>query len=287
LTGTWPFRSEQEYRQIGLGTNALASSIVLVCRKRSEDAETISRKEFLAQLKQALPQALDNMINGSETSSPVAPVDLAQAAIGPGMAVYSQYKAILEADGQPMSVHTALTLINKAIDEYFKEREGDWDNDTRFCLAWFEQYGFKVAGFGEADVLARAKGISVDGLRDAGVLESRDGKVRLYKHTEYPSDWDPAKDKHLPIWEALHQMIRAHQTSGDELAGKIAAAIPGITDQARQLSFLLYTLCERKGWAEEARPYNEFVTSWSGIENAAEKRRDDFQIEKTQTEFEL
>lgn len=272
IVGTWPMRSEQEYRMRSLSSNALASSIILVCRKRNSNAENTSRKEFMRELSMALPEALDNMINGSETSSPVAPVDLAQASIGPGMAVYSKYKAILESDGSPMTVHNALILINKALDEYFKEREGDWDNDTRFCLQWFSEYGWKEGAYGEAEVLAKAKGLSVDGVRDSGVLIAGSGKVRLYRPAEYPSDWNPLKDDRTPVWEVLHQLIRAHQSSGESAAAEIASAVPELAATARQLAFLLYTLCERQGWAEDARPYNDLVTAWLSIEKQAQDK---------------
>jgi putative DNA methylase len=285
LCGTWPLRSEQEHRMIGMGTNALASSIVLVCRKRNSSAATISRKDFLQELNVAIPEALETMINGSETSSPVAPVDLAQASIGPGMAVYSKYKAILESDGNQMTVHTALILINKALDKYFKEREGDWDNDTRFCLQWFSEYGWKEGAYGEAEVLAKAKGLSVEGVRDSGVLIAGSGKVRLYRPAEYPSDWNPLKDDRTPVWEVLHQLIRAHQSSGESAAAEIASAVPQLAATARQLAFLLYTLCERQGWAEDARPYNDLVTAWLSIEKQAQdKGIKDAQIE---AEFEF
>jgi putative DNA methylase len=285
LSGTWPIRTELSNRMVGMGNNALASSIILVCRKRDYNAIAISRKDFLTELNQAIPEALDAMINGSETSSPVAPVDLAQSAIGPGMAVYSKYKAILESDGNPMTVHTALILINKALDEYFKEREGDWDNDTRFCLQWFSEYGWKEGVYGEAEVLAKAKGLSVEGVRDSGVLIAGSGKVRLYRPAEYPTDWNPLKDDRTPVWEVLHQLIRAHQSSGESAAAEIASAVPQLAATARQLAFLLYTLCERQGWAEDARPYNDLVTAWLSIEKQAQdKGIKDAQIE---AEFEF
>jgi putative DNA methylase len=285
IVGTWPMSTERESRSIGIGTNALASSIILVCRKLETFASTTGRKDFLRELNMALPGALDSMINGSETSSPVAPVDLAQAAIGPGMAVYSKYKAILESDGSPMTVHTALILINKALDEYFKEREGDWDNDTRFCLQWFSEYGWKEGVYGEAEVLAKAKGLSVEGVRDSGVLIAGSGKVRLYRPSEYPSDWNPLKDGRTPVWEVLHQLIRAHQARGESAAAEIASAVPQLSATARQLAFLLYTLCERQGWAEDARPYNDLVTAWLSIEKQAQdKGIKDTQI---QAEFEF
>ncbi|MDP2174055.1 MAG: hypothetical protein Q8J62_09810, partial [Candidatus Cloacimonadaceae bacterium] len=272
IVGTWPMQTELANKVSGIGSNMLASSIILVCRKRDDNTLSISRKDFLRKLSSSLPIALDAMINGSETSSPVAPVDLAQATIGPGMAVYSKYKAILESDGSPMTVHTALILINKVLDEYFKEREGDWDNDTRFCLQWFSEYGWKEGAYGEAEVLATAKGLSVEGVRDSGVLIAGSGKVRLYRPAEYPSDWNPLKDDRTPVWEVLHQLIRAHQTSGESAAAEIASAVPQLAATARQLAFLLYTLCERQGWAEDARPYNDLVTAWLSIEKQAQDR---------------
>jgi len=264
VNGTWPMRTELSNRMIGSGTNALASSIVLVCRKRVIEAATVSRKDFLRELKNALPEALQDMIGGTEAASPIAPVDLAQAAIGPGMAVFSKYKAVLEADGTPMSVHNALILINKAIDEYFTEAEGEMDADTRFCVDWFQQYGFKEGVFGEADVLARAKGTSVDGIEDAGVLSAKAGKVRLLKVSEYPDSWNPQVDKRVPVWEACHQMCRALQIS-ETRAGELLAKMPEKAETVRQLAYRLYTLCERKKWADHAALYNGLITSWHAI----------------------
>lgn len=268
ITGTWPMRTERDARSIGLSTNALASSIVLVCRKRHKDAETVSRKQFIRELEATMPEALEAMIGGEQGTTPIAPVDLAQAAIGPGMAVYSQYTAVIEADGSTMSVHNALILINKAIDEYFSHAESDMDGDTRFCVDWFQQFGFKTGAFGDADVLARAKGTSVDGVRDAGVIESKGGNVRLLKVNEYPADWDPTTDSRTPIWEACHQLSRALQES-EVNAGALLARMPEKAEPIRQLAYRLYTLCERKGWAEEARAYNELIVSWHSIVEAS------------------
>jgi putative DNA methylase len=266
LTGTWPMRTELGNRMIGSGTNALASSIVLVCRPRAKDAETISRRQFIRELNAALPLALDTMTRESEgLHSPVAPVDLSQSIIGPGMAVFSKYAAVLEADGSPMSVRTALQLINRFL------AEDDFDTDTQFCLHWFEQYGWETGKFGEADTLARAKGTSVDGVKQSGVLHSAGGNVRLLKWAEYPSEWDPQADQRLPIWEVLHQLIRVFNTDGETGAAAVFAAVQSKAEAARQLAYRLYTLCERKNWAEDARAYNEVVTSWSGIESAAAK----------------
>lgn len=264
LSGTWPVRTENDSRMRGQSSNALASSIILVCRKRAIDALSISRKDFLRELKNNLPEALEDMIGGTEAASPIAPVDLAQAAIGPGMAVFSKYKVVLEADGTPMSVQNALILINKAIDEYFTEAEGEMDADTRFCVDWFQQYGFKEGVFGEADVLARAKGTSVDGIEDAGVLSAKTGKVRLLKVLEYSNNWNPQGDKRVPIWEACHQMCRALQIS-ETRAGELLAKMPEKAEAVRQLAYRLYTLCERKKWADHAALYNGLITSWHAI----------------------
>jgi putative DNA methylase len=265
LSGTWPMRTERQGRMIGNGTNSLASSIVLVCRKRALDAPTISRREFIRELNSVLPGALDEMTKGSgDERSPVDPVDLSQAIIGPGMAVYSKYTAVLEADGSPMSVRTALQLINRFL------AEDDFDADTQFCLSWFEQNGWKDGPYGDADTLARGKGTSVDGVKDAGAIQSGGGKVRLFKWSEYPADWDPLTDNRTPIWEALHHLIRALKRDGGEAAsGALLAVLGGKTEAVRQLAYRLYTLCERLGQAEDARAYNELITSWTGIETAA------------------
>ncbi len=266
LSGTWPLRTENSSRMIGQGTNALASSIVLVCRKRLSDAPSISRRDFIRELNGVLPEALDEMTKGSgDDRSPVAPVDLSQAIIGPGMAVFSKYSAVLEADGTPMSVKTALQLINRFL------AEDEFDHDTQFCLHWFEQNGWKEGKFGDADTLARAKGTSVDGVKQAGVLSAAAGVVRLLKWADYPEDWDPATDQRLPVWEALHHLIRVFKTEGETGAGAVFSAVQAKAEAARQLAYRLYTLCERAGWTEDARAYNEIISSWSAIESAAAK----------------
>lgn len=264
LTGTWPLRTEHSSRLRQHESNALASSVVLVCRPRPETAETVSRRQFIRELGAVLPAALEDMTKGSgEDQSPVAPVDLSQAIIGPGMAVFSKYASVLEADGTEMTVRTALQLINR----FFAE--DDFDRDTRFCLHWFTQHGWNEARFGEADTLARAIGTSVDGVRQAGVLSAAGGVVRLLKWADYPTDWDPSTDPRLPVWEALHQAIRVFKTEGESAAGIVIAAIQDKAEATRQLAYRLYTLCERAGWAEDARAYNEIITSWSAIESAA------------------
>jgi putative DNA methylase len=261
LVGTWPMRTEMKARQIAADTNALASSIVLVCRKRHPNAAQSSRREFLRELNKVLPKALDDMTRGAgEEQSPVAPVDLSQAIIGPGMAVFSKYHSVLEADGTPMGVKTALQLINRFL------AEDDFDADTQFCLHWFEQYGWAEGTFGEADVLARSKATSVAGVAEAGAIKSGAGKVSLLRWTEYPSDWDPSTDQRTPVWEALHHLIRALKVDGEKEAGALLACNAGKAEAIRQLSYRLYTLCERQGWADDARVYNELISSWGAIE---------------------
>lgn len=262
LTGTWPMRTEMKTRQVAMGSNALASSIVLVCRQRAPDAATISRREFIRELNAALPDALLDMTRGG-INSPVAPVDLSQAIIGPGMAIFSQHAAVLEADGTPMSVRTALQLINR----FFAE--DDFDHDTQFCLAWFDQQGWATARFGDADVLARAKGTSVGGLVESGVVASSAGNLRLMRWAELAKDWSPEQDARTPVWEALHQLIRALNQDGETAAGGLLARMPERAEPMRALAYRLYTLCERKGWAEDARAYNELVTAWTSIEQAS------------------
>ena len=262
LTGTWPMRTELGNRMIGSGTNALASSIVLVCRQRAADAPTISRREFIRELNAALPEALLDMTRGG-VNSPVAPVDLSQAIIGPGMAIFSQYAAVLEADGKPMNVRTALQLINR----FFAE--DDFDHDTQFCLAWFDSQGWATAKFGDADVLARAKGTSVGGLVESGVVASSAGSLRLLRWAELAKDWAPENDARTPVWESLHQLIRALNQDGESAAGGLLARMPERAEPMRALAYRLYTLCERKSWAEDARAYNELVTAWTSIEQAS------------------
>lgn len=270
IHGTWPMRTEGAGRIIAKGTNALASSIILVCRRRPDDASTVSRKDFLRELKSELAEALEAMLGGEGGASPIAPVDLAQAAIGPGMAVFSRYAAVLEANGEPMSVRAALTLINKQVDEVLDpDAVGDLDADTKFCAAWFKQHGWSAGAFGEANTLAQAKATSVDGVAGAGVIESKGGKVKLLKPADYPADWDPTEDNRTPVWEALHQLIRALNQGGESAAGALLARMPERAGHIRQLATWLYTLCERNKWADDARSYNELVTAWHGIEGAS------------------
>lgn len=265
LTGTWPMRSELSNRMLATGTNALASSIVLVCRPRPENAPMATRREFVAALRTELPAALDQLTHGG-----IAPVDLAQASIGPGMAVFSRYAKVLEADGRPVTVRTALQIINQELDAYLAQQEGDLDRDTRFCVDWFTQYGLGEGEFGRADVLARAKNTSVEGLTRAGVLEARRGKVRLLSKTELPADWDPVTDGRMTVWEATHHLIRALDEGGEEAAARLVARLGGgVSEAARALAYRLYSICDRKARAELARDYNNLVVSWSAIRDKA------------------
>lgn len=265
IDGTWPVRTEKEGRVIGIGNNALASSIVLVCKKREVNAESISRRQFQRELREQMPEALESMIGGSDGVSPIAPVDLAQAAIGLGMAIFSKYESILNQDGSKMTIHDALVLINRAITEHLNPDSGNFDADTLFCDDWFSQYGWSEGEFGQANVLAQAKGTTVDGVADAGVIMSGGGKVRLLKWSEYPADWNPETDNRTPVWEACHHMIRVLNQQGENAAGELLARMPERGETIRQLAYHLYTLCERKKWADDARYYNELIGSWHQI----------------------
>jgi putative DNA methylase len=268
ISGTWPMRTEREGGVRNNGRNSLASSIVLVCRRRAVAALTVARKDFLRDLDRALPIAIAEMT--ADPIAAIAPVDLAQACIGPGMALFSKHRGVLEADGTLMPVRAALVHINKAVDDYFAHAEGDLDGDTRFCIGWFQHKGFDTGAFGEADVLARAKGTAVDGVVEAGVLFASKGKVRLLRIREYPRRWDPTKDSRVPVWEACHHMCRALGESESE-AGALLARMPEKQDAIRQLAYRLYTICERQKWAEEARAYNDLITSWPAIVEESHK----------------
>jgi len=260
ITGTWPMRTELSNRMIGSGTNALASSIVLVCRPRPADAPTATRREFVQALKAELPAALAELQRAN-----IAPVDLAQAAIGPGMAVYTRYARVLDAEGRPVSVREALALINATLDEALAEQEGDFDADTRWAIAWFEQHGFGEGEFGVAETLSKAKNTSVAGLAEAGLLESKRGKVRLLKPAEMPVDWNPATDLRLTAWEVVHHLIRALEAGGESGAATLVGKLGAKAETARELAYRLYTLCERKKRAAEALSYNALVQSWPEI----------------------
>lgn len=260
ISGTWPMRTELANKVVGLNANMLASSIVIVCRATHHGASTATRREFLNALKAELPEALRNLQRGN-----IAPVDLAQASIGPGMEVYTRYAKVLDAGGNPVSVRDALALINQVLDEALAEQEGDFDADTRWAAAWFEQSGFETGEYGVAEILSKAKNTSVAGMVDAGILASKGGKVRLLRPDELPIDWDPLTDPRLTAWEVVHQLVRALQAGGETAAAALVAKLGSKAEAARELAYRLYTICERKRRAQEALSYNSLVLSWPEI----------------------
>ncbi len=266
VTGTWPMRTERGGRMIDIGTNALASSIVLVCRQRPADAPMATRREFVAALKSALPVALTHLQRAN-----IAPVDLAQAAIGPGMAVYTRYAKVLDATGKALPVRDALALINHTLDEALAEQEGDFDADSRWALAWFEQFGFDKGEYGIAEMLSKAKNTSVAGMVDAGILASKGGTVRLLRPEELPPDWDPTTDPRLTGWEMVHHLVRALEASGENAAAELAAPLGAKAEAARELCYRLYTLCDRKKRTAAALSYNSLVQSWPEISRLAQE----------------
>ncbi|NDU85855.1 MAG: DUF1156 domain-containing protein [Ferrovum sp.] len=264
ISGTWPMRTELSNRMIGSGTNALASSIVLVCRPRGTNATVATRREFMAVLKAELPAALAHLQAGN-----IAPVDLAQAAIGPGMGLYTRYSKVLDAEGKPLLVREALSLINQVLDEALAEQEGDFDADSRWALAWFEQFGFDEGDYGVAETLSKAKNTSVTGLVEAHILMSRGGKVHLLTPAELPPDWNPEKDRRLTAWEMVHQLIRVLEGQGEAAAAILVRQLGSHAEVARELCYRLFALCERKKRATEALAYNALVQSWPEIARLA------------------
>jgi putative DNA methylase len=261
-------RTELSNRMIGKDSNALASSIVLVCRKRAADAKPATRREFVAALKRELPEALRLLQAGN-----IAPVDLQMAAIGPGMAVFTRYAKVVDAEGRAMTVREALALTNETLDEALAEQEGDFDADSRWALAWFEQHGFAEGEFGVAETLSKAKNTSVQGLAAAGILKSSRGRVWLLKPEELPEDWAPAADGRLTAWETVHHLIRALTVGGESAAAELVAALGGKAEVARELAYRLYTVCDRKKRAAEALVYNGLAQNWPEIARLAREGR--------------
>jgi putative DNA methylase len=277
ISGTWPMRTELSNRMIGSGTNALASSIVLVCRPRAADAPTATRREFVSKLKSELPVALAHLQRGN-----IAPVDLAQAAIGPGMAVYTRYKNVVDAEGKPLSVREALALINQTLDEALAEQEGDFDADSRWALAWFEQSGFDAGDYGVAETLSKAKNTSVACMVEARIVASKGGKVRLLRPNELPTDWDPETDPRLTAWESVHHLVRVLEVGGENAAADLVTKLGSEAEIARELAYRLYTVCERKKRTQEALSYNGLVQSWPEITRLA---REGTQPKPSQTQL--
>ncbi|MDF2092590.1 DUF1156 domain-containing protein [Knoellia sp. 3-2P3] len=269
ITATWPMRTERPDRAVGLGANALASSIVLACRPRPAAAEATNRRGFIAALKGELPEALRHLQQGS-----VAPVDLAQAAIGPGMAVFTRYGQVLEADGSIMTVRTALALINQVLDETLSEQEGDFDADTRFCVAWFSEFGWNEGQFGRADDLARAKNTSVAGLQRGGVFHAAAGKARLVAPEDLREGWDPLTDDRTSVWEVALHIAKALSEQGTGAAAALMAAAGQRVDldTVKELAYLLYSVCERRGWTQSAILFNALGTTWSDLDGAARQQ---------------
>ena len=267
ISGTWPIRSELTNKLIGTNANMLASSIVLVCNKRSDTALTATRREFIVALKEELPQALAHLQAGN-----IAPVDLAQAAIGPGMAVYTRFGKVVDSEGNPLSVRAALSLINQTLDETLAEQEGDFDADTRWALTWFDQFGFAEGDYGAAELLSKSKNTAISGLVEGGILLSKTGKVRLLKPAELFTDWDPIRDKRITAWEMVHQLVRVLEGRGEGAASELVSKLGSNAETARELCYRLYTLCERRKRATEAMSYNGLVQSWPEITRLANEK---------------
>jgi len=269
VTGTWPMRTERSARSVGIGTNALASSIVLVCRPRLDSAGVTDRRGFIQALRGRLGHALRDLQSGG-----IAPVDLAQAAIGPGMAVFSSYAKVIEPSGNSMRVRTALALINQVLDEVSADQEGEFDEHTRWAIAWYAEHGFDEGPYGRADDLSRAKNVSVDGLVRAGLVKSGGGKVRLLERDELDPNWDPTTDNRLTVWEVTQHLIRRLLNDGEGPAAQLRAKVGGLGDAARDLAYRLFQIAESKKWSKEAGPYNALAASWLEISRIAASEPD-------------
>ena len=262
ITGTWPMRTEMAVRAIASGTNALASSIVLVCRKREEAARNVTRREFINALHREMRPALEKL-----QSANIAPVDLAQSAIGPGIGVFSRYKSGLEADGKPLTVRAALQIINQELDAFYHEQEGELDAKSRFCVDLFSQYAFNLFDFGDADILARARNTSVQALVNEGVMEAAKGDARLKTREEIPTRIDANEDC---CWKITQQLARAMEVGGIQETAKVLVQLRGaIGENAKALAYRLYTICERKNWAQEGFSYNNLIVAWTDIQSEA------------------
>ena len=246
--------------------NALANSVVLVCRKMEDAAETVTRAEFIRALKRELPDAIKEL-----QAANIAPADMPQSAIGPGMGVFSRYRAVLESDDSPMSVKVALQLINRELDEYLGGIQGEFDADTRFAITWFEQNGLKAGDYGTANSIAQARGISVDSVKHAGIVESQAGKVRVLRRDELDDKWEPGTDQHLTIWECLQHLVRLHEKDG--ISHATAVLLKKIGDKAeavKDLAYILYDISANKRQdAKEATAYNALIADWTELSRQA------------------
>jgi putative DNA methylase len=265
VVGTWPMRTEMASRMIASGTNALANSVVLVCRKKETSAEVITRAEFIRALKRELPPAIAEL-----QAANIAPADMPQSAIGPGMGVFSRYKAVLESDDSPMTVKAALQLINRELDEYLGGIQGEFDADTRFAITWFEQNGLKAGDYGTANNIATARGISVESVKHAGIVESAAGKVRILKRDEMDAEWEPDADGHLTVWECCQHLVRLHEKYGIGYEAAVMLKKFGPkADDVRDLAYVLYNICEKRGDAKEATAYNALIADWTDLTREA------------------
>ena len=263
VNATWPLRTENKSRLTAQGTNALASSIVLACRPRSVSASLATRGEFIAALRNELPEAVRLLQSGN-----IAPVDMAQSTIGPGIKVFSRYARVVKADGLSMSVSVALRIINDVLGEILDGEEAELDTDTRFALSWFAQHGYNSGPSGDADSVARAKNTSLAGIAQSGIGEAREGKFRLFERGELNPDWSPIDDTRLTVWEVLQYLVAALEESETE-AAELLHTLGGNGDRARQLAYVLYQKANDKGWATEAGAYNELITAWPNLHTAA------------------
>jgi len=277
ITATWPVRASQKWRMVSMGTNALASYIVLACRPRPSDAPQTSSTQFRQELKRTLPTALRHLQQGN-----IAPVDFAQAAIGPGMAVYSRFSRILESNGKPMTVRTALGLINQTLTEVLSEQEDEFDSETRWALAWFEQNGFGTGEFGSAEILSKAKVTSVSHLQQTGMIASKGGEVRLLRPDELPAEWEPTSNKSLMVWEMTHQLLRLYhyEKAGDQATAELLRKLGTQGEIARDLAYRLFNLCEKKKLSQEAQGYNALVLGWPEILRLSRERRETPEIQR-------
>ena len=268
IVATWPMRTEMANRMRGIGFNALANSVVLVCRKRQESAEEITRAEFIRALKRELPLAIKNL----QTAN-VSAADMPQSAIGPGIGIFSRYKAVREANDEKMTVKSALQLINAELDEFLNDLHGDFDPDTRFATTWFEQHGADKGEYGAADNLARARGISVESVKHAGIVDSSDGKVRILKRNELDPEWNPETDTHLTIWECCQHLIRVLEKEGEQAAAELLKKMGSANaEQVKDLAYYLYDVCAKKRQdAKEATAYNGLIAVWSELTNLSNK----------------
>ncbi len=266
IIGTWPVRTELANRMRGIGSNALATSVVLVCRKRENAAEVITRAEFIRALKRELPPAIAEL-----QAANIAPADMPQSAIGPGMGVYSRYKAVLESDDSPMTVKAALQLINRELDEYLGGIQGEFDADTRFAITWFEQNGLKSGDYGTANSIATARGISVESVKHAGIVESAAGKVRILSRDELDDDWNPEGDTHLTVWEALQHLVRLHEKDGISFdTAVLLKKLETRAEAVKDLAYCLYDISANKRKdAKEATAYNALIADWTELTRQA------------------